>query len=247
MKFPKIILGLIFCIAAAGPCEPLAFSKSGGGFSSSKSSSSSGWGGSKSSSGWGGSSSSISKSSGWGSSSSSVKSTPSSSNWGGSGSSWFGGSSSPSKSSGFSSSKTTRSVDSLSYDRAKASGTTYTNKTQAISAFKNKYSSQYTSKFDKEPSSRPSYIPTSTIEGGKNYNITYNAQYGGYGYMGPSGSWVMYDTMRDAAMLSVLMGNHNYYYGSPPPASGLAVAILFFISCFVFLLIVAFIFNRFAS
>lgn len=220
-KFLSIVCGFTFCIATIGPCEPLAYSK-GGGFSSggrsssfSSGSRSSGFssGGSKSS-GWGSSSKSTS-SSGWGTSS------KSSSGWGtsksnGSGSSWWNGSSS--KSSGFSSSKSKTTADSLSYQRAKDNGTAFTSKTAAVNNFKTKYADKYPSTFKTEPKTRPNYIPQSTNVGGKSYNVTYNNQYGGYGYMGPGNSWVSYNPMMDALVLSSLMNSHNYYVGTPPSA-----------------------------
>lgn len=101
--------------------------------------------------------------------------------------------------------------------KAKASGTSYTNKKEATSAFKQKYSSQYKSKYDTKPTTRPDHIPQTYSSGGKTYNITYNQQYGGYGYMGPSGSWIMYDAMMDVAMMSLLMQRHSYYYPGVVP------------------------------
>jgi len=102
------------------------------------------------------------------------------------------------------------------YNKAKASGKTFSTRADAMKDFKSKNAGKYTSKFSSQPSKRPDYIPQSTSVGGKTYNVTYNSSYGGYGYMGPSGAWIMYDAMADAAMMSVLMNRQGYYVGGPP-------------------------------
>lgn len=134
---------------------------------------------------------------------SSSSSTKSKSSWG------------SSKSSTASASKGS-SADKALYEKAKRNGTTFQSRSDATNAFKAKYAKQYSNKFDKEPAARPDYIPKTYSSGGQTYNVTYNQQYGGYGYMGPSGAWIMYDAMADAAMMSVLMRNNGYYYGAPP-------------------------------
>lgn len=89
-------------------------------------------------------------------------------------------------------------------------GNTTMPKAQAVNDFKTKYASSYSSKYTAEPVSRPSHIPNAYVSGGNTYNISYNRGYGGYGYYGPSGAWIMYDAMHDAAMMSILMSRHNY-------------------------------------
>lgn len=106
------------------------------------------------------------------------------------------------------------------YDKAKVNGTAFTSRNDAVSSFRGKYGSQYTNKFASEPSARPDYIPGSTSVGGRNYTIIYNHGYGGYGYYGPSGAWMMYDVMADAVMLDLLMSHRGYYYGPPYGAYG---------------------------
>jgi hypothetical protein len=55
-----------------------------------------------------------------------------------------------------------------------------------------------------------------TTVGGSNVNVSYNSQYGGYGYMHPTlGTWMMYDMISDAAMMSTMMRNDGYYVGQP--------------------------------
>lgn len=141
-----------------------------------------------------------------------------------------GWSSSRSRSSGWSKSRTRTSTsrnrsrrsakpkrskaDQKSYEKAKAKGTAFKSKKSAASSFKKKHASKYTSKYDTKPAKRPDHIPSTTTVGGKNYQVSYHPQHGGYGYMGPSG-WVMYDAMADAAMLSILMRRNDYYYDRP--------------------------------
>lgn len=98
--------------------------------------------------------------------------------------------------------------------KAKTAGTSYDSRTTALSAFKDKYASQYTTKFKAEPKTRPDYIPQSTSIGGRSYPVAYNTQYGGYGYMGAGSAWVSYDPLGDAVMANTLMGRNNYVYGS---------------------------------
>ena len=71
---------------------------------------------------------------------------------------------------------------------------------------------KYTSKYTSKPATRPDHIPASTKVGNTTYNVTYNQQHGSYGYMGPSGSWIMYNAMSDAVMLTALMQRNNYVH-----------------------------------
>lgn len=72
---------------------------------------------------------------------------------------------------------------------------------------------KYTSQYDKEPATRPAHIPTTY----NNNTIVYNPSQGGYGYWsggGPGlGTWIMYDMLSDAAMISAMSHNHGYYHG----------------------------------
>ena len=113
----------------------------------------------------------------------------------------------------------TRGVSNSQYQRARANGTTYQTRQQAEQAFVSRNSSQYPSRFSREPSSRPGHIPQTTRVDGRNVNVTYNAGLGGYGYLHPTlGTWVLYSAMADAAMLGLLMSNRGYYYGPAPGA-----------------------------
>ncbi len=120
------------------------------------------------------------------------------------------------------------------YDSARRSGTLFSSKTEAQTAFKSQYGSQYGSTFAAEPASRPAWIPQSTTVGGRGVNVLYNAGLGGYGYIDPIlGTWILYDVLSDAAMADSLMNRHNYYYGAPVYLShgtgflGTAIALLF--------------------
>lgn len=108
--------------------------------------------------------------------------------------------------------KQLKPADKQLYTAAKKNGTSFKSKADAQKAFKEKYATQYTSKYATKPATRPSHIPSTYSTGGKTYNVTYNSSYGGYGYMGPSGSWIMYNAMADAVMYDTLMRRHNYYY-----------------------------------
>jgi hypothetical protein len=104
-----------------------------------------------------------------------------------------------------------------SYEAAKKNGTAFKSKADATKAFKTKNAKQYTSKYAAKPATRPSHIPQTTSVNGKNVNVTYNVSHGGYGYMNPMGTWMMYDAMTDAIMLSALMSRNNYHYDTIAP------------------------------
>lgn len=117
-------------------------------------------------------------------------------------------------------------TDQKAYDKAKASGTAFESRSKATSAFKTKHATEYKSTYTAKPETRPSHIPESTKVGGTTYNVTYNQQHGGYGYMGPSGSWMMYNAMGDALMLSMLMRQNNYHYDTVPISQGQPVVVV---------------------
>ena len=95
--------------------------------------------------------------------------------------------------------------------KAKKNGTSFKSKKEATAAFKKKNATKYKSKYASKPATRPSHIPASTSVGGRNVNVTYNVNHGGYGYMGAGGSWMMYNAMADAAMMGTLMRTQGYY------------------------------------
>ncbi len=199
MRFGKTVLIIVLVLGVSDFFCVDAYARRGGASRSSSSRSSS----SRSSSSWG---------------SSSRRSTPShTTNWGSSSrsSSSLTGSLRTSGSRARTQTSRRSAGDQRLYDKAKASGTAYSSKSAATEAFKSKYSGQYTGRYASKPATRPDHIPQTTSVGGKTYSIDYSRRYGGYGYMGPGGSWIMYDAMADAAMLSILMSRNNYYYDQP--------------------------------
>lgn len=219
MRFWKIVLITILAVGMTGAFDTDAMARrGGGGFSSSRSSFSS-------------SRSTPSRSSTWGSKTSTSKS---------------GLSTSGSRKTSVS--KPVRSsADTALHAKAAKSGTAYKSKTEATSAFKTKNAAQYKSTYAIKPTTRPDHIPPSTSVGGKSYDVSYNQQHGGYGYMGPSGSWMAYDAMSDAIMLNTLMTRQNYYYDRPGSVryeisgGGLAWLMWFGIIVFAVICVAAFI------
>jgi len=70
------------------------------------------------------------------------------------------------------------------------------------------FSKNYPNKFDSQPVSRPDYIPGNVSRSGVSYNVTY--MNGGYGYMGPMGTWMMIDMMTDIAVTNAMLNRHGY-------------------------------------
>jgi len=90
----------------------------------------------------------------------------------------------------------------------------YGSRANAQKSFKEKmksdpsFSKKYPNKFDKEPAKRPDYIPANVSRGGVSYNVTY--MNGGYGYMGPLGTWIMLDMMTDIMVTDAMLRSHGY-------------------------------------
>lgn len=209
-----VITTVLFFIGGLDAKPPSGGFRSGSSFRSSSSTRSSGWGSRSSSSSKPSSSYSSSKSSTsstWGSKSSTASSAPKS------------------------------ATDVAAYKSAKTSGKAFTTQSAAEADFKAKAATKYTSTYKTEPATRPAHIPQSTNVGGTNVNISYNSQYGGYGYMHPTlGTWMMYDMISDAAMMSTMMGREGYYVGSSPPVAVVGTG-WNFMSTFFTLLLVSFI------
>ena len=116
-------------------------------------------------------------------------------------------------------SKKATKADKKAYEKAKAQGTTFKTRKAATADYKKKNAAKYTSTYTTKPAARPGHIPKTYASGGTMYNISYNSGYGGYGYMGPLGAWIVYDAMADVAMASYYnrqMAQAGYYYGAPP-------------------------------
>jgi hypothetical protein len=105
-----------------------------------------------------------------------------------------------------------------SFETAKKNGTSFKTKSAASTAFKQKHYAKYPAKYASKPATRPAHVPQSTSVGGVNYNVSYNAGYGGYGYMGAGGRWMMYDAMTDVIMLNMLMSRNHYIVDTVAPA-----------------------------
>lgn len=247
----KFALASLLSLCLIVPCFGYPSGRSGGGgfsssrggssFSSGSRSSGSGFSSSKSSgSSWG----SSSKSSSGFSSKPSSSSSSSKSNWGTSNSSSsFSSKSSTTSTARPSSSTTSQSAthaDTRTYEIAKSSGKAFTTKSEALEHFKKTEASKYTTTFKTEPKTRPTYIPKTYSVGGQNVNIVYHN--GGYGYYHPvTHTWMAYNVMHDMAMMSMLMGNHGYYVGSPPVvvSSGVDYALGIFFFIFALIIVVA--------
>ncbi len=119
--------------------------------------------------------------------------------------------------------RTASKADKALAAKAKKNGTSFKNKKAATADFKKKNATKYKSKYASKPATRPSHIPSTTSVGGKNVNVTYNVNNGGYGYMGAGGSWMAYNAMADVAMMSVLMRSSGYHYAGMPNTGAVVV------------------------
>jgi hypothetical protein len=130
-------------------------------------------------------------------------------------------------------SRTASTTDRNVLNRARSQGTLYQSRDTATRAFQQKYGSQYTSRYSTRPATRPAHIPATTTVDGRQVDVRYNPQQGGYGYM-MNGRWNAYNVFADAAVLSMLMGSRGYAwgggyqtaYGGPSFPSGLAVMVI---------------------
>ena len=133
-------------------------------------------------------------------------------------------------------------ADKALYNKAKSQGTVYKSRTDAKKAFSSKHGQKYDSRYSAKPSKRPDHIPKTTKANGRTTPVSYNQQYGGYGYYGAGGRWMLYSVMADAAMMGVLMNRHSYYYGASPGmhqrGGGSHFSGLFVIGVIVFLVII---------
>ena len=119
-------------------------------------------------------------------------------------------------------SKKTTKADVKAFEKAKASGKAFDNRKGAMGKFSKDPANtkKYTSSYATKPTTRPGHIPpTYRGSGGTTYNISYNQGYGGYGYMGSLGTWIVYNAMADAAMGSYYdrqMMSAGYHVGPRP-------------------------------
>ncbi len=91
--------------------------------------------------------------------------------------------------------------------RVATSGSVFSSRKQAESAYRKKLKTRWNSK----PSSRPSYVPRRVASGGRNYDVVFRN--GGYGYWGTGNTWF---ALAAGSMLAnnALMADRGYYYGA---------------------------------
>jgi len=112
------------------------------------------------------------------------------------------------------------SADRALYNRAKTSGTVFKSRSDALKTFKGKHASKYPAQFSSRPAVRPDYIRPNISVKGKKYKVFYRK--GGYGYyIGPL--WYLYSPFDDDFEADELMAENDYYYGSKPGLSFMAV------------------------
>lgn len=99
-------------------------------------------------------------------------------------------------------------------EKAKKEGKYHKDRNSAREAFKKQNAAKYTSKYTTQPATRPAHIPQTTLVGGVSYNVSYNTGFGGYGYYGPGGAWMMYDMMTDLVMMDMMMNRTGYVVAS---------------------------------
>jgi hypothetical protein len=99
-------------------------------------------------------------------------------------------------------------TDKVLITKAQTNHTVFSSRSQAQTAFKQKYANQYTSTFKTEPKVRPDHIPYNQTIGTQSYPIVYGN--GGYGYYDALHMWIMYDMFKDAAMRDKMMNQNNY-------------------------------------
>jgi uncharacterized Zn-finger protein len=143
------------------------------------------------------------------------------------------GSSKPYTASPQTSGRVTSNVDTARYKAASQSGTAFKTRESAVADFKAKKASSYTSRYNSEPASRPTHIPSTYREGGTNRTIIYNQSSGGYGFYNSLGAFMIYDAMSDSQNLNKLMSQNNYYVGQPPSTHFGALSIFFIILALV--------------
>jgi len=126
-------------------------------------------------------------------------------------------------------------------EKAKKSGKYHKTRKAAREDFKKKNAKKYTSKYATKPATRPAHIPQSTMVNGVSVNIGYNAGFGGYGYMGVGGRWIMYDMMSDMVMMDMMMNRTGYVVasdlGRPVPIRGPGYFLLNFLYLIIVLIV----------
>ena len=187
-KLNSLIAVIVFVALSLSPVYGAWSSSSSSSIRSSSSSF-----GSSSSKSWGSSSSSSSSPSRSSSSSCGSSSTPKSTS-----SSVDPIPKSTSSSLGYSSTPNNKSYGSSSNDRALASKSAMSPKSQRtdiVSNFKTQNATKYTTTFVSEPTIRPTYVPQVYYVGGMNRTVYYDYNHGGYGYWNAVGTFMLYDAL----------------------------------------------------
>jgi len=112
-------------------------------------------------------------------------------------------------------------ADTAQQAKAQKAGTKFQSRDKAVSDWKTKNAAKYKqtpTPGAAAPSTRPSHIPQTTSVGGKNVNVTYNVNQGGYGYMNALGTFMLYDAITDAAFMNSRMRSSGYYYPGMYPS-----------------------------
>jgi len=113
--------------------------------------------------------------------------------------------------------------------RVGTTGSTFTSRKQAKSAYQKSLKTRWKSK----PKSRPAYVPRRYSSGGREYNVVFRN--GNYGYWGAGNTWF---ALAAGSMLvnSTLMADRGYYYGTRQSrSSGGGSLFLLFLAGFLLL------------
>ena len=103
------------------------------------------------------------------------------------------------------------------YDSAQKSGKVFQSRDQAVNKWKTENAGKFENKFTTPPAKKPDYIPnTYSSPTGYSAPISYNQQYGGYGYMDALGTFILWDAMTDIAFQNNHMNQSGYYVGNAP-------------------------------
>lgn len=103
------------------------------------------------------------------------------------------------------------------YDSAQKSGKVFQSRDQAVNKWKTENAGKFENKFTTPPAKKPDYIPnTYSSPTGYSAPVSYNQQYGGYGYMDALGTFILWDAMTDIAFQNNHMNQSGYYVGNAP-------------------------------
>lgn len=87
-------------------------------------------------------------------------------------------------------------------------GTVYRSRSEAEAVYRENLKTQW----DKEPASRPDYVPRTINVGGRNQDLVFHN--GQYGYYGPNKTWIALSAA-NMLMSGALLAQRGFYYGTP--------------------------------